>query len=67
MCSHITSLLLRASSICYSFDNGGPVAGGMVLGDSAYPCLPWLLTPVAAPQAPEEERLAKVKVKIHYS
>ena len=47
------SRILRNSSLFEEFEEGG--ARGYILGDSGYPCKPWLLTPMLRPVTAQEE------------
>ncbi|KAK1175035.1 hypothetical protein AOXY_G2665 [Acipenser oxyrinchus oxyrinchus] len=49
------SCILRHSSLNANFEDG-IYDDGWLLGDSGYPCRPWLLNPVMAPTTPGELR-----------
>lgn len=43
------------SRLCARFESG-EITNGYLLGDAGYPCKNYLLTPLAAPETPEERR-----------
>ncbi|KAM9320388.1 putative nuclease HARBI1 [Gastrophryne carolinensis] len=45
------AIILRNSSLFDRFESG-ELSDGWLLGDSAYPLLPWLMTPILRPQTP---------------
>lgn len=55
------SRMLRNSAVYGEFENGQ--YNGYVLGDSAYPSLPWLLTPFLAPASRAEEAYNQAQTK----
>lgn len=55
------SFIWNNSSLKLIFDNG-TILDGWLLGDSAYPLRPWLLTPVLNPITPSENRYNSVHV-----
>ena len=48
--------VLRQSGLHQQFERGMMRGGGILLGDSGYPCKRWLLTPLAAPHTEAEQR-----------
>ncbi len=46
------SRVLRRSALYELMEDGN--INGFILGDSGYACLPWLMTPLAAPATPAE-------------
>ena len=56
------SFICNNSSLKLIFDNG-TISDGWLLGDSAYPLRPWLLTPVLNPITPSENRYNSAHVK----
>ena len=46
------SFILRQSNLWTTMENDG--GRGIVLGDAAYPCRFWLMTPIASPTTPAE-------------
>ena len=54
--------ILRHSGLWQEFEAGNGV--GMLLGDSGYPCKPWLLTPFPHPAGQQQEQYNR-QTKIH--
>lgn len=52
--SNHDSWILKQSNIWNEFENGHK--NGIILGDSAYPCRNWLMTPIISPRNHAEER-----------
>jgi nuclease HARBI1 len=48
------SYILRNSELFRNFENG--LTDGIILGDSGYPCRPWLLTPYLSPHTDREKQ-----------
>lgn len=55
------SRILRESGIASEFENGKH--DGVLIGDSGYPCKPWLLTPFLKPKNLSEERYNRAHKK----
>lgn len=56
------SFIWNNSSLKHIFDNS-TISDGWLLGDSAYPLRPWLLTPVLNPITPSENRYKSAHVR----
>ncbi|XP_060064182.1 putative nuclease HARBI1 [Ylistrum balloti] len=58
--------IFRGSNICFKFENGN--YDGILLGDSGYPCMTFLMTPYSHPSTPSHTKyndaLCKTRVKI---
>uniref|UniRef100_A0A8C5PFR3 Putative nuclease HARBI1 n=1 Tax=Leptobrachium leishanense TaxID=445787 RepID=A0A8C5PFR3_9ANUR len=56
------AFILRQSGLFEAFESGD-ISDGWLVGDSGYPCLPWLMTPLADAQNPSQVKYNEVLAK----